>query len=241
MNIIIVENYEDLSKTAANILEKEIKNKRNIVLGLATGSTPIGTYKELIRRHKEEDLDFSNVRSFNLDEYVGLGADNPSSYRYYMNENFFDHINIHKNNTMVPSVDNNDLGDYGKEYDELIKNAGGIDLQILGVGRNGHVGFNEPSNKLASGTSVVELTSETIKINSRFFDNVEEVPKTAITMGIGGILKARKILLLINGKNKHEVVNKLLNETFIYTEFPASFLRAHQDVTIIIDKEAYTG
>lgn len=241
MNIIIEESYEELSKTAADILEEEIKNKKDIILGLATGSTPIGTYKELIKRYEEKKLDFTYVSSFNLDEYVGLKEDNPNSYRYFMNKNLFELININIKNTMVPNGNAKDLVEYGRNYDTIIKNAGGIDVQILGIGTNGHIGFNEPADKLLSGTSVVELTQSTINDNSRFFESVEEIPKTAITMGIGSILKAKKIILLASGKNKYESVNKLLKETTIYTKFPASFLRAHPDVTVIIDKGAYTG
>lgn len=241
MNVIIEKNYEDLSKRAADLLEEEIRRKKDIVLGLATGSTPIGTYKELIKRYKEKDLDFSNVNSFNLDEYIGLDGDNPNSYRYFMDENFFNHINIKKENTTVPNGIAINLEKYVKDYDRMIKNAGGIDVQILGVGTNGHIAFNEPSDKLSDGTSIVDLTPSTIKDNARFFDSMADVPKTAITMGIGSILKAKKIILLANGKNKHEVIDKLLNETTIYTQFPVSFLRAHPDVTIIIDEEAYIG
>lgn len=241
MNVIIEKSYEDLSKKAADLLEEEIRRKKDIVLGLATGSTPIGTYKELIKRYKEKDLDFSNVNSFNLDEYIGLDGDNPNSYRYFMDENFFNHINIEKENTTVPNGIAINLEKYVKDYDRMIKNAGGIDVQILGVGTNGHIAFNEPADKLSDGTSVVNLTPSTIKDNARFFDNMADVPKTAITMGIGSILKAKKIILLANGKNKHEVIDKLLNETTIYTQFPVSFLRAHPDVTIIIDEEAYIG
>lgn len=241
MNIIIEKNYEDLSKTAADLLEEDIRQKKDIVLGLATGSTPIGTYKELIRRYKEEGLDFSEASSFNLDEYVGLDGDHPNSYRFFMEDTLFNHINIKKENTMVPNGKASDLEQYGKDYDNLIKNAGGIDVQILGVGTNGHIAFNEPADELSAGTSIVNLTKSTIEDNSRFFESMEEVPKTAITMGIGSILKAKKIILLASGKNKYKAINKLLNETTIYTQFPVSFLRAHPDVTIIIDKEAYTG
>lgn len=241
MNIIIEENYEDLSRVAADLLEEMIRRKKDIVLGLATGSTTKGMYGELARRSREEGLDFSQVKSFNLDEYIGLEGDNPASYRYFMDEYFFNHINIKKENTMVPNGKASNLEEYCKDYDALIKNAGGIDIQILGVGTNGHIAFNEPDKKLSAGTTVVELTQNTIKDNSRFFDKVEEVPGTAITMGMGSILKAKKIILLANGINKYETIHRLLNEDTIYTEFPVSFLRGHPDVTIIIDKEAYTG
>lgn len=241
MNIIIEENYEDLSRTAAELLEEEILRDKNIVLGLATGSTTKGMYRELVKKHKEEGLDFSNVKSFNLDEYIGLDPENPGSYWYFMQENFFKHINIKRENAIVPNGNVKDLERYCKDYDTIIKNAGGIDVQILGVGTNGHIGFNEPDKKLSAGTTVVELKDSTIKDNSRFFESIDEMPRTAITMGIGSILKAKKIILLANGVKKHDAINKLLNETTIYTEFPLSFLRAHPNVTVIIDKEAYSG
>lgn len=241
MNIIIEENYQDLSKRAADLLEEMIREKKDIVLGLATGSTTKGMYAELVRRHKDEGLDFSQAKSFNLDEYIGLESDNPSSYKYFMNKYFFNYINIKKENITVPDGKASNLEEYCKNYDQLIKDAGGIDIQILGVGTNGHIAFNEPDERLSAGTTVVELTPNTIKDNSRFFENLEDVPKTAITMGMGSILKAKKIILLANGRNKYETVNKLLNESTIYTEFPVSFLRGHPDVTIIIDKAAYGG
>lgn len=241
MKIVIEENYEDLSKVIADLLEEEIRRDKDIVLGLATGSTMKGMYRELVKKYEEEELDFSNIKTFNLDEYIGIEADDPGSYRYYMEENFFKHVNIKKENAIVPNGNASDLNKYGEDYDTIIKNAGGIDIQILGVGTNGHIGFNEPDKKLSSRTTVVELTQSTIDDNSRFFNSIEEMPKTAITMGIGGILKAKKIILLANGIKKYEAIHKLLNEDIIYTEFPLSFLKAHPDVTIIIDKEAYTG
>lgn len=241
MNLIIEENYEALSKTVADLLDKMIREKNNIVLGLATGSTTKGMYKELIRKHREEGLDFSQVKTFNLDEYIGIRPDNPGSYRYFMEEYFFNHINIKRENAIVPDGNASDLDKCASDYDKTIKDAGGIDIQILGVGSNGHIAFNEPAKELSAGTTIVELTPSTIKDNSRFFNNLDEVPRTAITMGIGSILKAKKIILLANGKNKYETINKLLNENSIYTGFPVSFLRGHPDVTIIIDKEAYSG
>ncbi len=241
MKVIVEKNYDELSKRAANILEKEIRNKPDIVLGLATGSTPIGTYNELIKAHKEYGLDFSKVKTFNLDEYVGLDGEHLNSYRYFMNEKLFDHININKENTYIPNGRVKNLDDYCKEYDNDIDRAGGIDIQILGIGTNGHIAFNEPADRLSVGTSIVNLTESTIKDNSRFFDSMDEVPKTAITMGIGSILKAKKIILLASGKSKAPVMKKLLEENMVTTQLPASFLLLHPDVTIIVDEDAYSA
>lgn len=239
MKLIVKKDYESLSKEAANIVKNEMEKKRNIVLGLATGSTPIGMYKELIRMHKEEGLDFSHVVSFNLDEYIGLDYDNPNSYHYYMKENLFDHVNISSDNVYIPDGKSDDLEESCRMYDKLIEEKGGIDLQILGIGSNGHIGFNEPDDELNFGTSIINLSDRTIKDNSRFFDSIEEVPKKAITMGIGSIMKAKKIILLANGKNKAEVINKLINCNTISTKLPASLLLLHPDFTLIVDEEAY--
>lgn len=239
MKVLVVKDYEEMSKKTADILIEEIRQKPNIVLGLATGSTPIGTYKELIRCHKEEGLDFSKAKSFNLDEYVGLDGNHPSSYRYFMNEELFNHINIDINNTYVPNGKAENLESYCKEYDKLIDEAGGVDIQILGIGENGHIAFNEPDEALCKGTCITDLTEDTITVNSRFFDNIDEVPKNAITMGIGSILKAKKIILLANGVKKRDAIKKLLEDDKITTYVPASFLLLHPDVTIIVDEEAY--
>jgi glucosamine-6-phosphate deaminase len=237
---IVEKSYDALSQRAGNILIDEIKKKKDIVLGLATGSTPIGTYKELIRAHIEDGLDFSNVKSFNLDEYVGLDGNHPNSYRYFMDEILFNHINIKKSNTYIPDGKATDLDTYCKDYDRLIEENGGIDIQILGIGSNGHIAFNEPAEELSVGTSVVNLKLSTINDNARFFNSIHEVPKTAITMGIGSILKAKKIILLASGKNKASIIAKLLNKDVITTQIPASLLKLHPDVTIIVDEDAYS-
>lgn len=241
MKLIIEKTYEDLSKRAANMIKEEIEKKPNLVLGLATGSTPKGTYEYLIQAHKNENLDFSKVTTFNLDEYIGLSEDHPGSYRYYMNKILFDHINVDKNNIHVPNGKASNLEEYCKTYDKEIEASGGIDLQILGIGTNGHIAFNEPGVDLPVGTSIVELTENTIKDNSRFFKSIEDTPKTAISLGMGGILKAKKILLLANGENKKEIMNNLLNRDSIDTRMPASLLLLHPDVTVIVDREAYSG
>lgn len=241
MKLFVEKDYEKLSKVAANIVKEEMSKKPNMVLGLATGSTPEGMYRELIRMHKEDGLDFSNVITFNLDEYVGIDVEHPNSYHYFMKNILFNHINIDLKNTYIPDGKANDLEKYCEEYDELIQEKGGIDLQILGIGENGHIAFNEPDDTLNVGTSVVDLTQSTIEANSRFFDSIDEVPKTAITMGIGTIMKAKKIILLVNGKKKAKVIKELLREDKITTQLPASMLLLHPDVTVIIDEEAYRG
>ncbi len=240
MKLFVEKDYEALSKRASQILIKEIQNKEDIVLGLATGSTPIGTYKELIKAHKEGGLDFSKVISINLDEYVGLNGDHPSSYRYFMDTELFNHINIDKSNTHVPNGKAENLDEYCKEYDRLIQENAGIDLQILGIGTNGHIAFIEPADELITCTSIVKLKESTIKDNSRFFNSVDEVPKTAISLGIASILQAKKIILLANGKNKAKAIADILNKETINTRVPASLLRLHPDMTIIVDEEAYS-
>lgn len=241
MKLIVEKDYESMSKVAGRIFIEAIEKNPEIVLGLATGSTPIGMYEEIIRAHKENGLDFSRVKSFNLDEYVGLSSDSPYSYGYFMKDKLFNHINIKEENTVVPDGKVKDLEKYCKEYDETIAKAGGIDIQILGVGENGHIAFNEPDEELSIGTNVVKLTEDTIKVNSRFFENVDEVPKTAISMGMGSILKAKKIILLANGRKKRQVIKRLLSTNKVSTMFPVSFLLLHPNVTIIVDEEAYEG
>lgn len=241
MEIIIKKDYSDLSKEASRLIELEIKNNPNLILGLATGSTPLGTYKELIKKHKESNLDFSKITTFNLDEYLGISHDHPNSYYYFMYENFFKHININNENINIPNSNPENLEKYCKNYDKKIQELGGIDLQILGIGENGHIAFNEPnSEELHLGTHVTNLTESTIKANSRFFNSIEEVPKQAITMGLGSIMKSKKILLLASGKNKAPIINKLLGLKAISTKNPASILLLHPNITIILDEEAST-
>lgn len=236
MKIIVTENYNMLSKAAADIIQKVINAKNDAVLGLATGGTPIGTYEELINRYNEKKIDFSNITTINLDEYIGLDGDNPESYRYFMNNKLFNHINIDKSKTFLPNGVAEDIEKECKDYDKRIDEVGGIDIQILGVGNNGHIAFNEPSKYLDINTHVVELKEETIKANSRFFDSLDEVPKKAITMGIGKIMQAKKIILLAYGKGKAEAIEGLLSSK-ITTENPSTILNLHPDVTLIIDRE----
>ncbi|MBU5591712.1 glucosamine-6-phosphate deaminase [Clostridium sp. MSJ-4] len=237
MRLIIEKDYDGISKRAAEEIKDLINSKPDCILGLATGSSPIGLYKELIELNKEGKVDFSKVTSINLDEYIGLSGDHPQSYRYFMNDTLFNHINIDKNKTYVPNGKAENMEEECKNYDERIIELGGIDLQLLGIGNNGHIAFNEPSEELSVGTHVTGLTESTIEANSRFFDSIDEVPKTAVTMGLGGIMKAKKILLVASGKSKAEVIAKLV-EGKITTQVPATLLLVHRDVTIIVDEDA---
>jgi glucosamine-6-phosphate deaminase len=192
MKICIFKDYEEVSHAAAQIVSGYVGNNPECVLGLATGSTPEGMYKNLVKLYNDGKADFSNVKTFNLDEYVGLGGDHPQSYRFYMDNNLFNHININRNNINIPDGKAADLIKECRNYDKKIANAGGIDLQILGLGINGHIGFNEPSNILQIGTHITELTKSTIEANARFFSSEKEVPRSAITVGLGSIIKSKK-------------------------------------------------
>lgn len=237
MRLIITKNYEELSKVASEEFAKVIKEKPNAVLGLATGGSPAGMYKEIIKMYKNNEVDFSNVTTVNLDEYVGLNPEHEQSYRHFMNENLFNHVNINIQRTFVPNGLAEDLEEECKEYDNKIKELGGVDIQLLGVGNNGHIAFNEPDDTLSVGTSVVTLTQNTIEANARFFDNIVEVPRQAISMGLGGIMKAKKIVLIASGESKAEAIKGLISGK-ITTDNPATMLQMHRDVTIIVDKEA---
>ena len=237
MNLRVVNSYEELSKVAASEFSKVIKEKPNAILGLATGGSPIGMYKELIKMYENKELDFSKITTVNLDEYIGLNPEHSQSYRHFMNDNLFNHINIDVANTFVPNGLAKDLEVECKEYDKRIIDLGGIDIQLLGVGNNGHIAFNEPDEHLSAGTHVISLTENTIEANARFFDNIDDVPRTAITMGVGGIMKAKKIILIASGESKAEAIKGLFSGK-ITTENPASMLQMHRDVTVIVDKEA---
>jgi glucosamine-6-phosphate deaminase len=226
-----------MSKRAAGIIASEIKEKPDLVLGLATGSTPVGTYKELVRMHKEEGLDFSKVTTFNLDEYFGLSPLHKQSYNYFMWGQLFNQININRAFVHIPLGNIDDPDEHCSWYEERIKKAGGIDLQLLGIGSDGHIAFNEPGSSLASRTRLKALDRQTIKDNSRFFKKEEEVPLFAITMGIGTILEAKKILLVANGKTKADVTAKFI-EGPITSMITASALQLHSHTTVILDKEA---
>ncbi|MBQ1950159.1 MAG: glucosamine-6-phosphate deaminase [Clostridia bacterium] len=236
MKFIQTKTYAELSHKAADIIAAQIILKPNCVIGLATGSSPVGTYKELIAYNKKGDIDFSDVTTVNLDEYVGLDGSNDQSYRYFMNDNLFNHINIDKNCTHVPNGCAADLAAEGEAYDALIKDLGGIDLQLLGIGLDGHIGFNEPDDVFVKATHEVVLDESTIKANARFFANEDEVPKTAITMGMLSIMQAKKILLVANGKAKKDIVQKAFFGP-ITPQVPASLLQLHPDVTVIFSEE----
>lgn len=238
MKIVVEKSYEDMSRAAARIVAEEIRKKPDIVLGLATGGTPLGMYKELVRMHREEGLDFSRVITFNLDEYCGLSPEDEHSYHYYMYENFFKHVNVKPENIHIPDGRAEDMDEYCREYDREVQRAGGIDLQILGIGRNGHIGFNEPGDELITETHVTILTEETRLANARFFGKLENVPERAVTMGLGTIMKAKKIILLANGKEKAPIMAELLSDTNVTTKVPASFLHLHPDTTVIMDTDA---
>ncbi len=237
MEVIIRKTYEDISREGAKIIREEIAKKPGMILGLATGSTPLKLYKELVRMHKEEGLDFSQVRSFNLDEYVGLAPDHQQSYRYFMNENLFDHINIKKENTRVPDGMANDLEAECLQYEEQIRKAGGIDIQVLGIGSDGHIAFNEPGSSLGSRTRIKTLTKQTLEDNSRFFEKEEDVPKFALTMGIGSIMDARGILLFADGEKKADVIAAAI-EGPVTADITASILQMHPRVTYLLDETA---
>ncbi len=231
MEFIKVQNYEQLSEKAAKIIADVIISKPDCVLGLATGSSPVGTYKKLIEMNEAGKLDFSKVTTINLDEYEGLDGTHDQSYRYFMNTNLLDHINIDKANTFVPNGKAADLDAECKAYDERIYNMG-IDIQLLGIGVDGHIGFNEPDEFFTKETHKVVLDESTIVANARFFESIDDVPKTAVTMGMGGIMSADKVLLVANGANKKEILEKAFFGP-ITPEVPASILQLHKDVTVI--------
>ena len=237
MRIIVCENYEEVSKKAAQMILSQVTLKPNSVLGLATGSTPIGMYENLVSHNKKGDIDFSEVRTFNLDEYYKLPKENDQSYHYFMYKNLFDHININPENIHIPNGMTDDVDAECERYDELIKEAGGVDIQVLGIGNNAHIGFNEPTINFEKGTHLVQLEDSTIEANSRFFDNIEDVPKKAITMGVGSIFKSRKIMLIATGENKAEAIYNTVYGKVV-PEVPASILQFHSDIVLILDKEA---
>lgn len=237
MRIIFTEDYEAMSREAAKIVSGQLYLKPASVLGLATGSTPVGLYEMLIQVHETIGLDFSSVTTFNLDEYVGMSPENPQSYHYFMQEHLFSRVNLKPENCFVPDGMAEDLAAEGRRYDERIRQAGGIDLQVLGIGQNAHIGFNEPDIKFEAMTHKVRLDDETIRANSRFFARAEDVPRYAISLGIRNIMLALRVLLLANGAKKAEAVYKAVCGS-VTPEAPASILQLHRDVTVIVDREA---
>ena len=238
MKLIKTANYDEMSRKAANIIAAQMILKPNSVLGLATGSSPIGTYKELVKMNQAGDIDFSDITTVNLDEYRGLPRDNDQSYYYFMNDNLFNHVNIDKARTHVPNGMVEDAEVECGNYEALIKEVGGVDLQLLGLGHNGHIGFNEPSEEFDKVTHCVDLQESTIEANKRFFASIDDVPRQAYTMGIGTIMAAKKILVVVSGKDKAEIVKKAFTGP-VTPHVPASILQLHPDVTVVCDAEAY--
>lgn len=237
MKIVRAKDYADMSRKAANLISAQVILKPDCVLGLATGSTPIGAYKQLSEWYQKGDVDFSQVSTYNLDEYRGLSHDDPQSYHYFMRDNFFNHINIDINNTHVPDGANPDAAAACAEYDAMVAAAGYPDLQLLGIGNNGHIGFNEPDDVFEKQTHRVELTEMTREANSRLFNSIDEVPTHARSMGIGTIMRARKLLLVANGTAKAQIVRDALTGP-VTPRVPASILQFHPDVTVVLDKDA---
>lgn len=237
MRVIKVKDYDEMSRVAAGFISSMVILKPDCVLGLATGGTPEGTYKELIKAYNDGALDFSDVKSVNLDEYHGLASDNDQSYHYYMTDKLFNHINIKKENYYLPNGLAEDTAKECARYDETIKSLGGVDLQLLGIGINGHIGFNEPDKELKKDVHFAKLTDTTIEANSRYFKTFDDIPKHAFTMGVGTIMAARKIVLVASGKSKAEIMPAVINGP-ITTAVPASLLQLHHDVVIIADEDA---
>lgn len=235
MRIIEAENYQDMSRKAANIISAQMIMKPDSVLGLATGSSPVGIYEQLVEWYKKGDLDFSKITTVNLDEYKGLNRENDQSYYYFMHQHLFDHVNVRPECTHVPDGTEPDSQKECKRYEELVDSLGGADLQLLGLGHNGHIGFNEPAPVFEKATHCVDLTESTIEANKRFFASADEVPRQAYTMGIGTIMKAKKILVVVSGEDKAEIVAKAFYGD-VTPEVPASILQMHQDVTVVADK-----
>ena len=237
MRVIITEDYKEMSLRAAKFIAREVKRKPNLVLGLAAGRSPLGTYQELIRMHKEEGLDFAQVKTFNLDEYYGISKEHPGSFYQYMFTNFFNLVNIDPKNVFIPDGLAKDINGHCEWYEEAIKRQGGMDLMLMGIGRDGHIGFNEPGSSLGSRTRLKTLAAETIKDCARYFRREEDVPRYAITMGVGTIMEARKIFLLASGRAKARILAKAL-EGPITADVTASILQLHPDLIVIADEDA---
>jgi glucosamine-6-phosphate deaminase len=237
MKLIRTENYAEMSVEAGKIIVDKIRSNPSLTLGLATGSTPKGVYDYLIQDHVTNETTYKQVKSVNLDEYIGLKAQDPNSYHYFMRQNLFNHLDINENHTHIPNGAAGDLEQECLRYDQLLKELGGVDLQLLGIGQNGHIGFNEPGTSFSSRTHIVTLAENTRIANSRFFNSPDEVPTHAITMGIASILESKEILLLVSGEKKAEALLNFMNGD-ISEEFPASALKYHQNVTVIADRDA---
>lgn len=236
MKLVIKDDYKAMSEYTATIIADAIAENPSIVLGLPTGSTPIGTYEKLSAMYKEGKVNFAGVTTFNLDEYYRIQPENDQSYHYFMHKNLFNNVNVKPENVHIPFGNGDDPDADGVKYDKMIEEAGGIDIQLLGSGVNGHIGFNEPEDELTLGTHLTSLTENTIEVNSRFFESADDVPRHAVTMGIASIFKARKILILLNGKNKAEALKAMFSGK-ISCKMPVSLLQLHGDVTVVTDKE----
>jgi glucosamine-6-phosphate deaminase len=237
MEVVVLPTYEEMSKAAAAVIADVLNAKPNAVLGMATGSTPLGVYQELVRMHREGQLDFAQVTTFNLDEYVGLPTTNSQSYHYFMHENFFKHVNIARGNIYIPSGTTSNYQAFCNWYEQRIEECGGIDVQILGIGSDGHIAFNEPGSSLSSRTRLKTLARPTIEDNARFFKRAEDVPIYAITMGVGTILEARTLVLLANGKNKATAVAQMV-EGPVTSMITASALQLHSEAKVFLDDAA---
>jgi glucosamine-6-phosphate deaminase len=237
MLVIVKDSYEEISKEGAQIVADRLRRKPDLVLGLATGSTPVGLYKELIRMHREEGLDFSKVITFNLDEYVGLPPTHDQSYHYFMKENFLTYVNVPEQSIHIPDGMANDIDAFCEWYEERIRKVGGIDVQILGIGGNGHIAFNEPGSSLGSRTRVKTLTEKTRKDNARFFNGMDDVPRYALTMGIGTIMDAKELILLANGAGKADAI-KAAVEGPLTGQCPASVIQLHRGAFVLVTQDA---
>lgn len=237
MEVIRVKDYDEMSEKACAFVTERLKQRNDLVMGFATGSTPEGLYQRLIEKYRKQEITFKDVVSFNLDEYIGLDKDHPNSYYYFMREKLFDHVDISFDNVNIPNGAASDLEAECQAFEAKIKQAGGIELQILGIGGNGHIGFNEPGTPFTSRTQVVDLASSTIKANSRFFDSIEEVPTQAVSMGIGTIMESKEILLLASGETKRDAMTAVLRGDMT-EDVPATVLQKHPNVTIIADEAA---
>lgn len=237
MNVLIFDSNEKLNETGAGIITGLVQTNPRAVLGLATGGTPVGVYEQLVSDYRRGLVSFRQATSFNLDEYVGLPIDHPESYHSYMHQHLFRHIDLPADQTHIPNGNAEDLEAECRRYDERIADAGQIDLQLLGIGHNGHIGFNEPAHALIRGTHVVDLAEETRRANARFFNSIDEVPRQALTMGVGTILKAKTILLIVRGADKAEIVKRALTGP-ITTDCPASLLQTHPHLVVLLDEEA---
>lgn len=237
MRIVRAKDYNDMSRKAANILSAQVIMKPNCVLGLATGSTPVGTYAQLVEWYNKGDLDFSNVTTVNLDEYRGLNRENDQSYYYFMNEHLFSKVNVNHERTFLPDGTEKDSEKACADYNQIIEDVGGVDLQLLGLGHNGHIGFNEPGDVFKAKTHCVDLTETTIKANQRFFASIDDVPRQAYTMGIQTIMQARKILVVVSGEDKAGIVKEAFFGP-ITPRVQASVLQLHPDITVVADEAA---